>query len=50
MLSFVGNKDLKQPDLTLKATRERTTETQSQQKERNHKDQGRNKYNQTRRK
>ena len=43
-LTSGNKKNLKQPNLTPKATRERkTNKTQSQQKERNHKDQIRNK-------
>ena len=39
-----GKSQIKQPNFTPKATRERGTDkTQSQQKERNHKDQSRNK-------
>ena len=45
--SSSGNKkNLKQPNFTTKATRERRkNKSQSQQKERNHKDQSRNKLN-----
>ena len=40
----------KQPNLTLKATRERTSKTQSEKKERNHRDQSRNKNEENNRK